>query len=72
MKTGCEPGIYISDKLLVPCNIISFALMMLSQKVFTTALVVIPVKTGIQEFQHITQNLDTRLRGYDDIMQIHH
>jgi len=45
---------------------------MLSQKASNTAFVVIPVKTGIQEFQHITQTLDTRLRGYDDILRIHH
>ena len=29
--------------------------------------VVIPVKTGIQSFHNITSNLDSRLRGNDDI-----
>ena len=28
---------------------------------------VIPVKTGIQTFQAITQTLDTRVRGYDGV-----
>jgi len=48
-------------------------------KSFQLSLSVIPVKTGIQEFQHSTQNLDTRFvpslgllrtsRWYDDICE---
>jgi hypothetical protein len=32
---------------------------------------VIPVKTGIQSFQQVIKILDTRLRGYDELLHIH-
>ena len=33
---------------------------------------VIPVKTGIQDFQLVTKALDTRLRGYDELFHVYH
>ena len=33
---------------------------------------VIPAKAGIQEFQKHTNRLDTRFRGYDDFLRVHH
>jgi len=47
----------------LPINLVAPA------KSLQLSLSVIPVKTGIQEFQHSTQNLDTRFRGYDDICE---
>ena len=32
---------------------------------------VIPAKAGIQEFQKVTNRLDTRFRGYDDFLRVH-
>ncbi len=33
---------------------------------------VIPAQAGIQEFQVSKTPLDTRFRGYDDFLQVHH
>jgi hypothetical protein len=32
---------------------------------------VIPVKTGIQYFQLVVNALDTRLRGYDELLHVY-
>ncbi len=40
---------------------------MIPQKI-RNSLSVIPVKTGIQRIPGVTLDLDTRFRGYDDIL----